>query len=133
MGEHAYHDWWGSPEPCPALYIELTRPNESVPFEIDLIAALDTGAPLTAVPWRLKDTANLHPVGRRWVEWAHYSGYEPTYMVRVAADEYFPQLVEILFHPYKQDYALIGRNLMRYWHVTLKGPQQILQITIPET
>lgn len=129
MGEHPYHYWFDL-EPCPALYIELTRPTEQEPFLPDLLAAFDTGAPLTAVPMKYKDTARLVPARKVRVRWAGYpEDRQPTFLVKVTADGYVPRLVEIVFDPDpRREYALIGRNLMRYWHAILKGPEQILEI-----
>ena len=129
MGEHNYHPWFGSPEPCPALYIELTRPTEDTPFLRDLIAAVDTGAPLTAIPWKYKQDANLYPARQIKLQWPGYSDDRvPTYLVEVNAEGYRPELVEVVFDPTHSEYALIGRNLMKHWHVLLKGPEQVLEI-----
>ncbi len=130
MVEHHYHEWFGSPEPCPALYVELTRPMEQEPFKTDLIAALDTGAPLTAIPIQYKTTARLQPHRSGKVRWQNYlKDREPIYLVRVTADGCAPRLIEIIYYEPHEDYALIGRNLMKHWHMTLNGPEQTLQIS----
>ena len=132
MSEHNYSAWWGSPEPCPALYIAATAPvNEEAkePFVKDLIAALDTGAPLTALPTKYKQKAKLHPAAPVKIKWAGYPEERvPAFLAEVSVDEYAPRLVQIIFSDRLDQYALIGRNLMRHWHMILKGPEQILEI-----
>lgn len=118
-------------EPLPALYIELTRPTENKPFLKDLLAPLDTGAEFTAIPIAYKDTAGLMAHGYTAVKHGNY--YEdkcPKYLAKVTADECMPQTVEIIFLETLSQ-PLIGRNLMKYWHAPLKGPEQILEITEP--
>lgn len=118
-------------EPLPALYIELTRPSEGEPFLKDLLAPLDTGAPFTAIPIEYRDTAGLKL--HDYIPVRHGGYYEPRcpkYLVKIAAEECMPQMVEIIFLPTLVQ-PVIGRNLMRYWHTTLKGPEQILEITEP--
>lgn len=131
MGEHLYHEWFKSPEPCPAIYIHLTRPSEQEPFLLDILGAIDTGAPLTVLPLEYKDRANLIPAARRRIRWSDYEGDRPTYMAIVTAEELKPRLVEILFDEHCAGYALIGRNLMKHWRVMLNGPEQVLQIREP--
>jgi len=129
MGVHTYHDWFGSPEPCPALYISLRRPEDRQPCLSDIIAAVDTGAPLTAIPLGYKDIASLVPRGWVHVRWRGYDEPRvPTYLAYVAAEECVPRLVEIFFDRYLINYALIGRNLMKHWHVTLNGLEQTMEI-----
>jgi len=118
-------------EPLPALYIELTRPSESEPFSKDLLAPLDTGAPFTAMPIEYRNRAGLKFHGYTSVRHGDY--YErrcPKYLVKVTAEECMPQTIEIIFLRTLRQ-PVIGRNLMRYWHTTLKGPEQILEITEP--
>lgn len=118
-------------EPLPALYIELTRPTEDKPFLKDLLAPLDTGAALTAMPIKYKDTAGLMVHGYTPVRHGDY--YErrcPTYLAKVTAEECMSQTVEIIFLQTLSQ-PLIGRNLMKYWHTTLRGPEQILKIAEP--
>lgn len=132
MGEHPYHEWFGSPEPCPALYIEVMRPTEKEPFMKDLIAAFDTGAPLTAVPMKYKSTARLHPLRQVKLKWPGYPVEKvPTYFVKITAEGCTPRSVEVVFDPCHDEYALIGRNLMKYWYAVLKGPEEILEISEP--
>ena len=118
-------------EPLPALYIELTRPSEDEPFLKDLLAPLDTGAPLTAMPIDYRDTAGLKVYDYTPVKHGNY--YErrcPKYLAKVTAEECMPQTVEIIFLPTLRQ-PVIGRNLMRHWHTTLKGPERILEIAEP--
>ena len=130
MVEYHYHEWFGSPEPCPALYIQVTGPTEKEPFLKDLIAALDTGAPLTAVPMKYKNITHLYPNRRIKLRWPGYlEDKVPTYLVKVTAEGCAPRLVEMVYDPTHEDYALVGRNLMRYWCATLRGPEQILEIS----
>ena len=125
MVERNYHSQ-DNVEPLPALYIELTRPSENAPFLKDLLAPLDTGAPFTVIPQKYKDIANLNSTPIR------HGNYKdpkcPIYLVKVTAEECMPQTVEIIFMPTFEQ-PVIGRNLMKYWHTTLKGPEQILEIT----
>ena len=118
-------------EPLPALYIELTRPSEDDPFLRDLLAPLDTGAPFTAIPIEYKDTAGLMAHDYTAVRHGDYREPRcPKYLAKVTAEECMPQMVEIIFLPTLSQ-PVIGRNLMRYWHTTLKGPERILEITEP--
>lgn len=128
MIERNYHSQDRS-EPLPALYIELTRPNEDVPFVKDLLAYLDTGSSFTAMPDEYKDEANLkfHD-STKILHGNFYDDRRPIYLVKVTAEECMPQMVEIIFMPTLKQ-PMIGRNLMKYWHTTLKGPEQILEIT----
>jgi len=129
MGEHPYHEWFGSPELCPALYIQLAKPQDDEPF-LELIAAFDTGAPLTAIPLTYKDKAQLIPSRPVKVKWAGYPTERVSaYIVKLTANGYTPRLVEVIYDPNHTEYALIGRNLMKYWYATLKGPERILEIT----
>lgn len=129
MGEHPYREWFGSPELCPALDIQLAKPQDTKPL-LELPAAFDTGSPLTAIPLIYKDTCKLVPARKIKVRWpGYFEGSIPTYIVRLTIDGYTPRLVEIVYDPTHEDYALIGRNLMNYWYATLKGPERILEIT----
>ena len=127
---YSYHEWFGSPEPCPALYIDVSAPTEQEPFVKDQIAALDTGAALTALPVKYKSTIRLHPHRRIRILWPGcLEDTVPAYLVRVTAGRHAPRLVEMIYDPNHEDYALIGRNLMKHWRATLKGPEQILEIS----
>ena len=128
MVERNYH-LQDNVEPLPALYIELTRPSENAPFVKDLLAPLDTGAPFTAMPQTYKDIANLKPHDYTPIRHGNYDVPRcPKYLVKVTADECIPQMVEIIFLP-TLGHPVIGRNLMKYWHTELEGPEQILKIT----
>lgn len=128
--KHNYYSQ-DSEEPRPALYIELTRPGDDKPFLKDRLAPLDTGASLTAIPIEYQDSAGLR--AHDYTEIIH-GGYHnprcPKYLAEVTAEEYKPRTVEIVFLPTVHQ-PLIGRNLMKYWHTTLKGPEQILEIAEP--
>jgi len=116
-------------EPIPALYVELTRPGDKEPFLKDVLAPLDTGAPLTAIPSKYKDAASLKP--HDFTPVRHGGYYEdrcPMYLARVIAEDCKPQTVDVIFLPTLQQ-PVIGRNLMRYWHTILDGPEGILEIT----
>lgn len=118
-------------EPLPALYIELTRPSEDEPFLRDLLAPLDTGAPFTAMPIKYKDVAGLKAHDYTAVRHGDYFDSRcPKYLAKVTAEECMPQKVEVILLPTLSQ-PVIGRNLMRYWHTTLKGPEQILKINEP--
>ncbi len=128
--ESHYHE--KDSEPCPALYIDLTRPTETDPFQTDLLAYLDTGAPWIAVPIEHKAKGGLHPFDFRDILIGNQlREKEPIYLVKVLIDGYVSQPAEMIFWDYNRDYAIIGRNLMRHWHTTLKGPEQILEISEP--
>jgi hypothetical protein len=130
MVERNYH-LQDSEEPLPALYIELTRPGENEPFLKDILAPLDTGAPITAIPHEYKEQANLKPYDYGPVRHGNYWDPKcPKFLVEVTAEECIPQTVEIIFLP-TLGQPVIGRNLMKYWYATLKGPEQILEITEP--
>lgn len=133
MGEHNYHEWFGDPEPCPALYIHITRPTEDEPVLPDLLAAIDSGSSLTCVPAKYKERCRLVTIGNVKVKWPSYpTGTTPAYMAYVTADGYRRMLVEIVFDPFHHDYAIIGRNMLKHWHVTLRGPESILDIREPQ-
>ena len=118
-------------EPLPALYIELARPSENEPFVKDLLAPLDTGAPFTAIPYQYKDKAGLHPHGYTPIRHGdYYDPRCPKYLAKVTAEDCMPQMVEIIFLQTLPQ-PLIGRNLMKFWDTTLKGPERILEITEP--
>ena len=128
MVERNYHSQ-DNVEPLPALYIELTRPGDNTPFVKDLLAPLDTGASLTAMPQKYKDRANLKPYDYTLIRHGdYYDPRCPKYLVKVTAEECMPRMVEIIFLPTLEQ-PVIGRNLMKYWHTKLKGPEQILEIT----
>jgi len=128
MVERNYHSQ-DSLEPLPALYIELTRPNEDVPFVKDLLAPLDTGTSFTAIPDEYQDIANLKFHDSTPIRHGDfYDNRRPIYLVKVTVEECMPQMVEIVFMPTLKQ-PVIGRNLMKYWHTTLKGSEQILEIT----
>jgi len=130
MVERNYH-LQDSEESLPALYIELTRPGENEPFLKDELAPLDTGAPFTAIPYEYKDQANLRPHDYGPViHGDHFERRCPRFLVKVTAEECMPRMVEIIFLETLQR-PVIGRNLMKYWHTTLNGPEQILEITEP--
>lgn len=118
-------------EPRPALYIDLTRPNETEPFLKDLRAPLDTGAPFTAMPLQYKDEAALKPHDYKPIRHGDYFDPRcPIFLAKVTAEECKPRTVEIIFLK-TLGQPVIGRNLMKYWHTKLKGPEQILEITEP--
>jgi len=126
MVERNYH--WDKVEPLPALYIDLTRPNEKEPFLKGLLAPLDTGASITAIPSVHSDIARLET--HDFTPVRHGDFYQPKwpkYLVQVTADECVPRMIEIIFLP-TLERPVIGRNLMKYWYTTLKGPEQILEI-----
>ena len=129
MGDHPYHKWFSAEELCPALYVSLTRPNDTEPFLEDLIAAVDTGSPFTFVPEKHKRIITLHPARTVSLKWPYFGPKQTaTYLVKVKADVYEPRLVEIVFSPFHSEYALIGRNLMKHWQVILNGPEQTMEI-----
>jgi len=118
-------------EPLPALNIELTRPSDSAPFIKDLLAPLDTGAPFTAIPQEYKDLASLKLHDYTPIRHGDYSDSRcPKYLVKVTAEGCTAQTVEIIFLPTIEQ-PLIGRNLMKFWHAKLKGPERILEISEP--
>jgi len=127
MVERNYHSQ-DNVEPLPALYIELTRPSDNAPFVKDLLAPLDTGSPFTVIPQEYKDSADLKPHDYTPIKHGNYFDPRcPKYLVKVTAEGCMPQMIEIIFLPTKPE-PLIGRNLMKYWHTTLNGPEQILEI-----
>lgn len=129
MVEYHYHEWFGSPEPCPALYIDVARPKDNKPFRKGLLAAIDTGSSLTALPMECRPVG-LHSHGRVKVRWTTYpEGPTPAYIVKVTTEGLASILVEIIFYPNPEGYALIGRNLLKHRFAMLKGPEQILEIS----
>lgn len=130
MVKRNYH-LWDNLEPLPALYIQLTRPNENEPFLKDLLAPIDSGAPFTAIPFMYRDDANLKFHDSTPIRHGSYSEPRcPKYLVKVTAEECAPQTIEIIFLP-TLEHPVIGRNLMKYWHTILNGPEQTLQISEP--
>jgi predicted aspartyl protease len=124
---HAHNNF----EPLPALYIELTRPTDNMPFKKDLLAPLDTGAPLTVIPLKYRDSANLQP--HDYTPIRHGTYYDPRcpkYLVKVTAEGCAQQMVEIIFL-HTTEKPLIGRNLMKFWETKLRGPECMLEVSEP--
>ena len=135
MVKRAYADWthYGSEEPCPAIYIKLTRPQDNEPVVEDLIAAVDSGSSITAIPAKYKGQLQLYPSGYTRVRFrGYFMDKEPTYQVYVTANACKPRLVEVIYDPEHDEYALLGRNLMKYWNTEMRGPEYILEITEPD-
>ncbi len=130
MGDHSYHDWsvFGCEEHCPALYINLVKPIDGEPFYTDLLAAVDTGAGLTTVPRRCREGANIVPSRKINLQWRDYVEEAPVCITTVSINGYKPITIEVAYSINLNEYALIGRNLIKKWYIILKGPELVFSI-----
>ena len=131
MVRHNYCDWkhYGSEEHCPAAFIELVRPDGKTVIIKDIQAAIDTGSSITAIPIKYKIALELVPSRSIPVRWPnYYSEKEPTYQVILTLDGCKPLYTEIIFDPFHESYALIGRNVLKHWKTILHGPESYFEI-----
>jgi len=132
MVKRNYADWsyYGSKEPCPALYVELKNPKDEAHFVKDIRAALDTGSSLTAIPLEYKSKLALVPHDYIKAVWRkQIIPQVPVFRALLTANGCKPREIDIIYDPHTaHDYVLLGRNLMKYWNTFLYGPEHCFEI-----
>jgi hypothetical protein len=89
-------------------------------------ALIDSGADGSAIPRSLIDSLHLHQVDEILV--GAYDDEEkdlvlqPVYSVHLTIPTLKPTLVEVIPKD-SQDYAIIGRDIINQWLLTLDGPK----------
>ena len=107
--------------PAPVLAMECWSPAGGPMMEV--AALLDSGADITVIPSRVVTSLELRETGS--VTAVGFSGTQVeidvfSVSIRVPGKE--PTYARVV--PWDGDYALMGRDLINSWRVTLDGPAQ---------
>lgn len=111
--------------PAPVLPVRLGTPGEETSYS--LIALVDTGADTTVIPLEVATRLRLPRVGEvavRGVGGTRHRAAIHTVMVEVAG---FRDSVEAIALGGE---GLIGRDLLNRWVVTLRGPEQAMEVEV---
>lgn len=111
--------------PAPVLPVRLATPDEEPSYS--LIALVDSGADTTVIPLEVATRLRLPRVGEvavRGVGGARQRATIYMVMVEVAG---FRGPVEAIGLGQE---GLIGRDLLNRWVVTLRGPQQVMEVEV---
>lgn len=113
--------------PAPVVLVELRSPTSpNVPHPARLPALIDSGADGSAIPRALIDSLRLCQVDEIMA-----GGYDdeeedlvpqPVYSVHLTFPSLKPILVEVIPKD-SEGYAIIGRNIINDWLLTLDGPK----------
>lgn len=111
--------------PAPVLPVRLAPPGEEPSYS--LIALVDTGADTTVIPQEVATRLRLPRVGEigvRGVGGVRQRATVYVVMVEVAG---FRAPVEAIALGQE---GLIGRDVLNRWVVTLRGPQQVMEVEV---
>jgi len=111
--------------PAPVLPVRLGTPGEEVSYS--LVALVDSGADTTVIPVEVANRLRLPRVGEigiRGVGGIRQRAQIHTVMVEVAG---FRGSVEAIALGGE---GLIGRDLLNRWVVTLRGPEQAMEVEV---
>jgi hypothetical protein len=117
--------------PAPALSAEWRSPAAtSEPNPKLLPALIDTGADCSTLPQILIESLRLQQVSEEWVR-----GYDdekpvqkPVYSVHLTVTPLTPILVPVIPND-SADHAIIGRDVINTWLITLNGPKLKAQVS----
>lgn len=113
--------------PAPFVHVSIRPPNEGS-AEAVIPAQLDTAADLSVIPGRLVDELQLLPLDS--VSALGFGGHLmtlPTFLVEIRVRDLGPVCVKVLASP-DEPYALLGRDVLNRYTVTLDGPNLVLEI-----
>lgn len=111
--------------PAPVLPLRLGAPGEEL--SLSLVALVDSGADTTVIPVEVVSRLRLPRVGEigiRGVGGVRQRAQIHTVMVEVAG---FRGSVEAIALGSE---GLIGRDLLNRWVVTLRGPEQAMEVEV---
>ena len=137
--EFSYNSHWRRDPPAAFLLAEFrspASPNAANPERLP--ALIDTGADCCAIPQNLIDSLRLCQVAE--VPIGGYNDKEenlplkPVYSIHLTIPPLQPRIVEVIPRV-PRDYAIIGRNIINDWLLTLDGPnlKAYLKSTIEST
>jgi hypothetical protein len=112
--------------PASALAIEVFAPDDPDRRE-QVLAQLDTGADISAMPLRLVTVWQMEPLSEIIV-----SGFDAvpkavrTYTVGIELPDVHVRRSEVIL--IAGDHALIGRDILNRFHVNLDGPELIFEM-----
>jgi hypothetical protein len=112
--------------PAPALTIEVFAPDDPDQRE-QVLAQLDTGADISAMPLRLATAWRMEPLSEIIV-----SGFDAvpttvrTYTVGIDLPDAHVRRSEVIL--IAGDRALIGRDILNRLHIDLDGPQLLFEM-----
>lgn len=113
--------------PAPFVHVSVRAPHEGA-AETAVPAQVDTAADLTVIPGRLVAELQLLPLDL--VSALGFGGHLmtlPTYLVEIRVRELPPVQVKVLASP-DEPYALLGRDVLNRFVVTLDGPNLVVEI-----
>jgi len=117
--------------PSPIARIEVSSPYDSTNRSKDIKAILDTGAGITVIPEsiiekleKLKELPH-RPVRVRSHLDKNNTSYRILYRVII---EFYGQENEIEVLAIPRDYAIIGRDILNQYKITLNGPEETWSI-----
>lgn len=112
--------------PGPFLFVRVTAPEASVPMNVH--ALLDTGADSSAIPKDIVGLFGLQQTNAGFVGGLAEARYlEPIYKVSISSEEGHHENMEIF--GLNLPFAILGRDVLNRYHITLDGPNQTLTIT----
>lgn len=91
--------------------------------QAEVIALIDTGADITAVPESLVEKLKLYPIGRVQLEGANAIKREVyTYEAQIIGPDGSRKNLEVVLSPYP--FMILGRDWLVDYHLYLDGPNQ---------
>ena len=121
-----HYDRQHSDPPAPFLPVQLSRPGQPDQTH-DVMAKVDTGADVSAIPTRLIQSLELRAVGSLLV-----SGFEgqaqmvESYAVRIEFPTAYLAFLTVL--AIDEPYALLGRDALNQFRLLLDGPALALEL-----
>lgn len=92
-------------------------------------ALLDTGSDITAIPAKLGEELNLYPIGKYRIDGVGFTS-ESIYSHKVilAVNDFVSDTIEVIETPLA--FAVIGRDLLRYFNLHIYGREQLFELEI---
>ena len=112
--------------PGPFLFVRVAASEASVPMNVH--ALLDTGADSSALPEDIIGLLGLQQINAGFVGGlGEARSLEPIYEASISMEEGHHENMEI--YGLNLPFALLGRDVLNQYHITLDGPNQTLTIT----
>ena len=112
--------------PAPFMFAKVSASEAANPMNIH--ALLDTGADSSALPADVAELLGLQQVDAGFVGGINSPrALEPIFLAFISIEDRPP--IELEVYSFNLPFAILGRDVLNQYHITLDGPNQTLTIT----
>ena len=112
----------------PAPFCDIRVAHTDIPHPVTLNALLDTGSDMSFIPVKVADELELQFLGTGIVEGISGEGVSrPIFYALISVDHSPWGELEVM--GWHTDFALLGRDILNQYHITLDGPNLTLTIS----